>query len=907
MARQITPFLLQTRIAVDATKAHSEFKAVEGEVKKVGEQFTKTGKEAANAFKGAEVGKKWGSDFGAGAVSAITGSIGSIGQTLGALIGTGVAPGIGTAIGSTIGSGIDSALQKVSGPILQTITQGIELNKLLEQFKIHFTTFVGDEKEAVTHLEELKKLSGETGIHLGMLLEGSQSLEEFTGKLDLTRLIMRAAADQSAAWSGSASKGFDEMSDALGRVVLRGENVGKLITLLERQRVHWKQYIAEGLGISEKEAAALVKANRVSGEGIATMIAQGIERHKGGTAQMIGTVGPGVEQRAGALMEIRGAEGTQRITGGITDAYTKFAELLASPEAKKVVDFIDKMGGYVVDFTESAVKKAVSVGGGIAEGILNFSPSQMTQGLGKLGDFVETGLKTVFDINTPSKRMERTVGEPIGEGLGTGMVRKFQGYLQGKGRDEIVATLEQLLQDPKIKAFLDTIQWAEGGAPNRIVGGKTFSDLSRHPNIVGLRTAKGPSTAAGSYQITGTNDRVLSAQLGLQSFDAHSQALKALAIIVGHPGGLQALMSGDIKNMERFAALDWTSTPGSRIGGGGQKSEQSWMSHFNQFAGGKAIDASNPMPVYVVQDISGGAAMLNRQGVSGAGASATRYAGFPTIQQDQKDLTVTLGEEDAAIVNITDANKELITTTSLTAEQIAGMGITLHKLASPIVDVTESSRAAYSINADIQKKNRELYLLNASLSQEIVGAFQQISGMIPNQQVGKKRGFFSKLLGFAAPFLSFIPGIGPILSTIAGAASNIAGGNYGAAVSSIAGGFASGGVFTSSPTAKAPAKSGSSGHARAAGGPVRFGNTYRVGERGAEWFVPDQNGQIIPNGAGGLHPAHAALLNRLASALDRFESMPAHEVVTAGARGMFKAMDTNAGISEQMGRRLRLA
>lgn len=41
------------------------------------------------------------------------------------------------------------------------------------------------------------------------------------------------------------------------------------------------------------------------------------------------------------------------------------------------------------------------------------------------------------------------------------------------------------------------------------------------------------------------------------------------------------------------------------------------------------------------------------------------------------------------------------------------------------------------------------------------------------------------------------------------------------------------------------------GGARADGGPVEAGRGYVVGERGPEWFMPRQSGQIIPAGAGG--------------------------------------------------------
>lgn len=54
------------------------------------------------------------------------------------------------------------------------------------------------------------------------------------------------------------------------------------------------------------------------------------------------------------------------------------------------------------------------------------------------------------------------------------------------------------------QGFLDAIASAEGtgGDYNIIVGGQKFEGYEEHPNIVGLVTKAGPSTAAGKYQIT---------------------------------------------------------------------------------------------------------------------------------------------------------------------------------------------------------------------------------------------------------------------------------------------------------------------------------------------------------------------------------------------------------------------
>jgi phage-related minor tail protein len=44
---------------------------------------------------------------------------------------------------------------------------------------------------------------------------------------------------------------------------------------------------------------------------------------------------------------------------------------------------------------------------------------------------------------------------------------------------------------------------------------------------------------------------------------------------------------------------------------------------------------------------------------------------------------------------------------------------------------------------------------------------------------------------------------------------------------------------------------GTFGGTRAKGGPVSSGQTYMVGERGPELFVPGRSGSIVPNGAMG--------------------------------------------------------
>lgn len=79
-------------------------------------------------------------------------------------------------------------------------------------------------------------------------------------------------------------------------------------------------------------------------------------------------------------------------------------------------------------------------------------------------------------------------------------------------------------------AFLKTISGPgiEGADYNTIVGGSKFSDFSKHPGVVGVRTSLGPSTAAGRYQFTKSTWGPLAAKLGLKDFSPESQDKAAL-------------------------------------------------------------------------------------------------------------------------------------------------------------------------------------------------------------------------------------------------------------------------------------------------------------------------------------------------------------------------------------------
>ena len=126
-----------------------------------------------------------------------------------------------------------------------------------------------------------------------------------------------------------------------------------------------------------------------------------------------------------------------------------------------------------------------------------------------------------------------------------------------------LAEYEALAGNPRVRAMLDTIAFAEGADYNTNYGGKSF-DTSKgwsHPRnkVDGGRWA---SDAAGKYQFLSTTWDEVAGQLGLKDFSPRSQDIAALRLIERRGVDLGALAAGD-PGADTFAKLapEWASLP----------------------------------------------------------------------------------------------------------------------------------------------------------------------------------------------------------------------------------------------------------------------------------------------------------------------------------------------------------
>lgn len=116
--------------------------------------------------------------------------------------------------------------------------------------------------------------------------------------------------------------------------------------------------------------------------------------------------------------------------------------------------------------------------------------------------------------------------------------------------------------DANVRKFLNFLGKAEGADYNTIVGGGQFTDFRAHPRVVGLRTAEGPSTAAGRYQIVGTTYDDVAPKLGIRDFSPDSQDRIAVELIRRN-GALEDVRSGNFEAAIGKLGGTWASLPSS--------------------------------------------------------------------------------------------------------------------------------------------------------------------------------------------------------------------------------------------------------------------------------------------------------------------------------------------------------
>ncbi|HWQ36952.1 MAG TPA: tape measure protein [Blastocatellia bacterium] len=456
MAKNLEAYKLSVRLDADGARALATLKDVDKQAEKTSSTFQKLKTNLKAAFKGdAEAGRAIGESVGSQFVAGFSGSIENLGQTIGTVIGTAVAPGVGTIVGSLAGQAVDKAGAVLSRKLSELAKAGLDLNIYLEKAQVHFEAITGSAGKAAKFLDDLDKIEGEIGIDIKDLISASQRLEEFNFTLNQTQLTLRAAGDAAASF-GSGTEGFNAIVNTLGLMTEKGELTTKMLVKLERQGVPALKYLAEATGQSERKLKDLINKGQVRGDVAARLIAEGIEVHKGGTAQRImeNTL-YGQMFRYNDNLEDTAAKGTKNLARGLKDYYQVANHLLESDAAQNLAGDIDNFTGRIVTALERGVQAGRS--GGIAAGFKE-TGKYVVQGLvdgltesatlksltdagNRLAETAWSATKSWLGIQSPSTKYIE-----LGEYSAEGYVRGFEQWMAREGNERLSAALARTLQ-----------------------------------------------------------------------------------------------------------------------------------------------------------------------------------------------------------------------------------------------------------------------------------------------------------------------------------------------------------------------------------------------------------------------------------------------------------------------------
>lgn len=154
--------------------------------------------------------------------------------------------------------------------------------------------------------------------------------------------------------------------------------------------------------------------------------------------------------------------------------------------------------------------------------------------------------------------------------------------------------LEQALQNPNVRKFLDLISYTEGTQGNgyrTAFGGGKLSHLNDHPRYLkSFRQTDGKSnktSAAGRYQFVSKTWDGVARQYGLRDFSPQNQDLGAVALLFQR-GAIPALLKGDYQTAIKKTGDEWASLPSSNY----KQNKRSW-DNVNKFLGGKIGNVSS--------------------------------------------------------------------------------------------------------------------------------------------------------------------------------------------------------------------------------------------------------------------------------------------------------------------------
>jgi tape measure domain-containing protein len=812
----------------------------------------------------------------------------------------GVLPGLGAI--SEIIQGIPQ-IGRLAGGLIRPLTdaaeEGIRLNMVLETAQIGFEGVAGSAEKAAKHIKNLQEFGRRSPFRFEGLLEASRYMTAFGFSLDEQIPKLTVWGNAIAASGELSAEKVQDVVRAFGQMRMAGRVNAQDMNQLTNAGIAGWELLAKAIGKSVAETRKLSELGRLKGPEAVEAITKMMEvdpRFKNMMQRQERTTA-GRLSAAQDTLQFAQALATENLTRDIGDTLGAALEQqnLVGNLAAKINTAIAPVSGMIKNAA------AVTLGGGITEGLIEGINAGKAAVQRAVGDFAIDGVigyaKSLFGIQSPSTVFEE-IGTEVVQGLENGLVdRTSQGF------DKWAKELERAGGDAFVKGV-------EGIARKLGIDPAWLMNVIAFESGFNARAANPGSSGRGLIQFMRSTAR----GMGFKSSNQITKlsALEQLPLVEQY----FRPFAGKMKNQgDVYAAV-----AAGRLGG---PSDVLFRKGSKEYAKNKIWDVNRDE---VITSVEIGSLATRKGGFSGIrgttqpGSAQNPLAVF-AVGGDINNAARIFGPPPAtvqaiaeqaiqgpAVVDIVSSKEELIATDEQAIKASQALTKTLAiipKAIQPMVYLAENAEETIETTQEIAGTFYKSVVGSQSIITQLAGMIGSVAGFAPTETVGKKRGLFSKILGVAAPFLSFIPGVGPILSTIAGMASSAVGGDWAGVATAGATALTPGGTFRRGGSSTSGGKSTIEG--RQFGGPVYAGVSYSIGEGGPETFTPSRNGWISPRGAHGGGDALVAAVAELRAAVQHLNTMPAHQVVMRGARGMVSAMDHDAGLIRLVSQRQRLA
>lgn len=742
-----------------------------------------------------------------------------------------------TTLGNLTSSAVLGGVKMIAGGVKDLVDRGLDYNEVLERAAIGFTTMMGSADKAQAHIKELQKFAATTPFEFKGLVQNSQFLQAMGFEAREIIPLLNSVGD--ALGAAGRPEALDRVLLQLGQMKSKGKVMASEINLIAEAGIPVWKILSEQVGKSVKELQQLGEQGKLNSDVFQELLFRGMDQKYGGAMKLASQTRSGLMSNLQDALDLRSGQATTGLNEEMKRSIKSASEFISGPGGEslaKSMNTASTVAGIAFNETLTAligsgdfIAKATTIGGdvvnGLSDGIVQTTEKVKAAATTTANGVIDT-FKSVFAIQSPSKVMMQ-IGQDVGEGFAIGLR----------------ARLEELARDPRIRAMLDTIAFAEGADYDTKVGGGKLPDLSDKDRSVVRLSPTLKSSAAGRYQILNSTWDAIQKQLNLPDFSAHSQDLAA-TYLMQQRGMIKPLMEGNIPDAIKAGNQEWASLPGSPYG---QKTRsmnrllEVYDNALKQIEPGISA-AVNEFSVSLSTVLQNATAQLQTN--FDLAEMPSRKAGFVSSDKDpfgtasdpwkkighlfeaqpvQVDISPILPALEQTIAKYQELKPlvlDVVTVTSRLAE-------TNQMVAKAATQVTESQQQAFERLTSTGEETASKMKDNLkSLAQQAQDVFGEAFNALFTEGF---QGFKEKLIqGFSQMLQQLASQLAQ--SLLMGLFKKLLGGVLGGALGGGGGGVgdAFGGYFAS-------------------GGRPPVGRPSIVGERGPEVFVPDVAGLIIPN------------------------------------------------------------